>query len=133
MLKNVFIFNLGDRIAITPNIGCGHCILCASGYNNLCDDYEAFGISLDGGFAEYMKITNKAIIGGNLIKIPENLSFLEASINEPFSCVYNAYESLKTGPSDSVLIIGAGSAGMASAVTARKYYPDKKNCRNEKC
>ena len=116
---NVFIFNLGDRIAIAPNIGCGHCILCASGYNNLCDDYEAFGISLDGGFAEYMKITNKAIIGGNLIKIPENLSFLEASINEPFSCVYNAYESLKTGPSDSVLIIGAGAMGLLHLILSK--------------
>jgi threonine dehydrogenase-like Zn-dependent dehydrogenase len=117
--ENLSIFNLGDRVAIAPNIGCGHCYLCLAGYNNLCDDYEAFGISLDGGFAEYMKITNKAIIGGNLIKIPENLSFLEASINEPFSCVYNAYESLKTGPSDSVLIIGAGAMGLLHLILSK--------------
>ena len=117
--KNISRFNLGDRVAIAPNIGCGHCYLCAAGYNNLCNDYEAFGITLDGGFAEYMKVINKAIIGGNLIKIPENLSFLEASINEPFSCVYNAYESLKTGPSDNVLIIGAGAIGLLHLILSK--------------
>jgi len=52
--ENVSTFNLGDRVAIAPNIGCGHCYLCAAGYNNLCNDYEAFGVSIDGGFAEYM-------------------------------------------------------------------------------
>ncbi|RLC39570.1 MAG: Zn-dependent alcohol dehydrogenase [Candidatus Nealsonbacteria bacterium] len=117
--KNLSVFNLGDRVAVAPNIGCGHCYLCAAGYNNLCNDYEAFGVSVDGGFAEYMKVTNKSIIGGNIIKIPENLSFLEASITEPFSCVYNAYESLKTCPSDNVLIIGAGAMGLLHLILSK--------------
>jgi len=116
---NVYTFNLGDRVVVAPNIGCGHCYLCAAGYNNLCNDYEAFGISIDGGFAEYMKVPYKAITNGNLIKIPENLSFLEASINEPFSCVYNAYESLKTCPSDGVLIIGAGAMGLLHLILSK--------------
>ncbi len=117
--KNISRFNLGDRVAVAPNVGCGYCYLCAAGYNNLCNDYEAFGINLDGGFAEYMKITDKAIIGGNLIIIPENLSFLEASINEPFSCVYNAYESLKTSPIDNVLIAGAGAIGLLHLILSK--------------
>ena len=117
--KNISTFNLGDRVAIAPNIGCGHCYLCTAGYNNLCNDCEAFGINLDGGFAEYMKITDKAVIGGNLMIIPENLNFLEAAINEPLSCVYNAYESLKTGPSDSVLIIGAGAMGLLHLILSK--------------
>jgi threonine dehydrogenase-like Zn-dependent dehydrogenase len=117
--KNISILNLGDRVAIAPNVGCGHCYLCVAGYNNLCNDYEAFGITLDGGFAEYMKVTDKAIIGGNLIIIPENLSFLEASINEPLSCVYNAYESLKTSPIDNVLIVGAGAIGLLHLILSK--------------
>ena len=116
---NVPAFNLGDRVVIAPNIGCGHCYLCAAGYNNLCDDYEAFGVSIDGGFAEYMKVPYKAVVNGNLIKIPKNLSFLEASISEPFSCVYNAYESLKTCPSDNVLIIGAGAMGLLHLILSK--------------
>jgi len=116
---NVSIFNLGDRVAVAPNIGCGHCYLCAAGYNNLCNNVKVFGISIDGGFAEYMKIPCKAIVSGNLIKIPENLSFFEASISEPFSCVYNAYESLKTSPSDNVLIIGAGAMGLLHLILSK--------------
>jgi len=117
--ENVSVFNLSDRVTVAPNIGCGHCYLCAAGYNNLCNDYEAFGVSIDGGFAEYMKVPYRAIFNGNLIKIPENLSFPEASINEPFSCVYNAYESLKTCPSDSVLIIGAGAMGLLHLILSK--------------
>jgi len=117
--ENVSMFDLGDRVAVAPNIGCGHCYLCTAGYNNLCNDCKAFGIGLDGGFAEYMKVTEKAIIGGNLMIIPENLSFLEASINEPFSCVYNAYESLKTSPIDNVLIIGAGAMGLLHLILSK--------------
>jgi len=117
--KNISTFSLGDRVAVAPNIGCGHCYLCVAGYNNLCNDCKAFGIHLDGGFAEYMKVTEKAIVGGNLMIIPENLSFLEASINEPFSCVYNAYESLKTSPIDNVLIIGAGAIGLLHLILSK--------------
>lgn len=117
--ENVTAFNFGDRVSVAPDIGCGHCELCVAGHNNLCNDYKAFGINLDGGFAEYMKVTEKALMGGNLIKMPANLSFLEASINEPLSCVYNAYESLKTGPSDNVLIIGAGVMGILHLILSK--------------
>jgi L-iditol 2-dehydrogenase len=46
----------GTRIAIAPNVGCGKCEQCIQGLDHLCPSYEAFGISLDGAFAEYMRI-----------------------------------------------------------------------------
>jgi len=45
----------GARVAVAPNVGCGSCWECVQGYNNLCPDYDAFGITLDGGFAQYMR------------------------------------------------------------------------------
>ena len=47
---------VGHRVFVAPNMGCGHCRQCVSGNNNLCADYQAVGITLDGGFAEYMRI-----------------------------------------------------------------------------
>ena len=109
--SNVRFFSPGMRVAIPPNIGCGTCPMCLKGLNQLCPDYEAFGISIDGGFQEYLLIPGAAIERGNVIPIPDNLSFEEAALTEPFSCAYNSYDALKTSPGDTVLIIGAGPIG----------------------
>jgi len=104
-------FQIGERVAAIPNIGCGHCELCRKGLNQLCAGYEAFGISLDGGFAEYMRVPEQAIVQGNLVKLPNQLSYEEAVLVEPLSCCYNSWKSLQTVPGDTVLVVGAGPIG----------------------
>jgi L-iditol 2-dehydrogenase len=111
-------FAAGDRVAIAPNIGCGSCHLCIQGFNQLCPTYEAFGISIDGGFAQYLRIPAGAI--GNVVHIPEHVSYREAVLIEPLSCVYNAYEAHKTIPGDTVLIIGAGPIGALHALLNKR-------------
>jgi len=51
-------YHKGMRVTATPNIGCGRCEFCRDGYNNMCPDYEAFGISIDGGFQETASLGN---------------------------------------------------------------------------
>ena len=104
-------FKEGTRCTVTPNIGCGFCGFCRGGYNNMCADYEAFGISIDGGFQEFMHIPNIAIRGGNVFPIPDHIEFDEATLIEPLSCCYNSLKSLKTSHEDIVLVIGAGPVG----------------------
>ena len=104
-------YTVGMRIATPPNIGCGTCPMCIQGFNHMCPDYEAFGISLDGGFQEYMKVPALAIKQGNAVPIPDGVSYEEAALTEPLSCCYNSYKALKTVPGDVVLIIGAGPIG----------------------
>ena len=88
--------------------------MCIQGFNQLCPTYEAFGISIDGGFAQYLRIPAGAI--GNVAKIPDHVSYREAVLIEPLSCVYNAYEAHRTVPGDIVLIIGAGPIGALHAL-----------------
>jgi threonine dehydrogenase-like Zn-dependent dehydrogenase len=102
-------FATGDRVAVAPNVGCGRCHMCIQGFNQLCPTYEAFGISMDGGFAEYIKIPGFAV--GNVARLPDNVSYEEAVLIEPLSCVYNAFEAHRTVPGDTVLIVGAGPIG----------------------
>lgn len=45
-------YRVGQAVAVAPNYGCGVCDACVSGNTQLCPDYRAFGISVDGGFAE---------------------------------------------------------------------------------
>lgn len=110
--KKVDYYEKGMRIALAPNVGCGFCEVCRKGLEQLCLDYNAFGISWPGGFAEYVKIPEIAVKHGNLVEIPKSLSYEEAALIEPLSCCYNAYESLKMRPGESLLIFGAGPMGI---------------------
>ncbi len=109
----------GMRVAVAPNVGCGSCWECVQGYNNLCPDYDAFGITLDGGFAEYMLITAPAVQQGNVVEMPDNLSFVEAALNEPLSCCYNAQQACRLAPGETMVIIGAGPMGLMHIGLAR--------------
>jgi threonine dehydrogenase-like Zn-dependent dehydrogenase len=112
-------YSEGMRVTATPNIGCGMCGFCRDGYNQMCPDYEAFGVSIDGGFQEFMKVPNIAIRGGNLFPIPDHVSFEEASLIEPLSCCYNAFKVLETYYADAVLVIGAGPIGAMHVMLSR--------------
>jgi len=109
----------GMRVSIIPNIGCGQCAMCVKGQNQLCPVYEAFGISLDGGFQEYMLITENAINRGNVVQIPDQVSYEEAALIEPLSCVYSTYNVLRTKPGDTVLIVGAGPIGACHVMMSK--------------
>jgi L-iditol 2-dehydrogenase len=117
--KNVKYYKEGMAVAVAPNIGCGICDLCVSGNTHLCAEYQALGINIDGGFAEYVKIPEAAIRQGNIIEINNDISFDEAALNEPLSCVYNGFLKCDIRPGDIVLIIGAGPIGILHAKLAK--------------
>jgi L-iditol 2-dehydrogenase len=109
----------GMRIAIAPNTGCGTCEQCVQGRDHLCPNYEAFGISLDGAFAEYMRIPASFIRRGNTALIPEGISYEEGALNESFSCCYHGSRACRIEPGDVVLIVGAGPIGIMHLLLAR--------------
>ena len=84
--KNVECFTEGMEVALAPNIGCGVCERCAAGNGHLCDAYTAFGINIDGAFAEYVKVPERAVKSGNLMATPKGLSAEDVALNEPLSC-----------------------------------------------
>jgi L-iditol 2-dehydrogenase len=108
----------GMRVAVAPNYGCGVCDSCTSGNTQFCEQAEALGVSVDGGFAEYVRIPSLAVLQGNITPIKDNTDFEEAALAEPFSCVYNAYERIGIKPGDRVLIIGSGPIGIMHAKLA---------------
>lgn len=117
--KNVPFYKKGMRVAMAPNIGCGICNRCVSGNFHLCDDYKAFGINMDGAFAEYIKVPAEAIRMGNLMVLPKGVTPAEAAINEPLSCVYNGFLKCNIRPGEFVLIVGAGPIGIMHAQLAK--------------
>jgi threonine dehydrogenase-like Zn-dependent dehydrogenase len=113
-------FHLGDRVSVTPNVGCGSCKQCSRGLNQMCPNYEAFGITIDGGFQEYALIPGRAIARGNLHRIPKNVTYEFAALIEPLSCCHSGQNKVEVSPEDSVLIIGAGPIGCFHTMLAKQ-------------
>lgn len=113
-------FAVGDRVSVVPNVGCGHCRMCARGLNNLCPNYDAFGITMDGGFEEFMRVPAAAIERGNLMHIPDALSFEEAAILEPMSCCLHGQRKVDLQPGDVVVVVGAGPIGCFHTLLAKQ-------------
>ena len=117
--KNVTALTVGQKVAVAPNIGCGTCDMCVSGQTHLCGTYDAFGITMDGGFAEYVRIPENAIRQGNIAPLDASISYAEAALVEPLSCVYNGQELIGVRPGDDALIIGMGPIGIMHIMVAK--------------
>lgn len=114
--KNVPFYKEGMQVGMQPNIGCGICDRCVDGKFHLCDNYTAFGINMEGAFAEYVKIPANAVVRGNLMVLPKGVTPVEAAITEPLSCAYNGFLKCFVKSGEYALIVGAGPIGFCHAM-----------------
>ena len=112
-------FKKGDRIAVAAIVSCGKCYYCKKELPNLCGNFTALGYELPGGFAEYMAVPKEMLYDGSVNKLPENVTFDEASVVEPFACAINGQELSRVGKGDVVVIVGAGPIGLMHISIAR--------------
>ena len=100
-------FEIGDRVAVDPNISCGECEFCRALQPNHCLNWQGVGITRPGGFAQYVAAPARVTY-----KIPSDLTDAQAAFIEPLSCVVHALNRLRVNPGDNVLIFGAGPMGL---------------------
>ena len=105
-------FKVGERVAIANVIPCNCCDSCLSGRENACLNREAIGYEYDGGFEEYVRIPANCIKSGNVVKLPEHVTFEEGALIEPLSCCLRGIKNAGVGLNDVVLITGAGPIGL---------------------
>lgn len=106
-------FKTGDRVVVDPNIHCGECRACKKGLTNLCDKLGAYGVTVNGGFAEYSVVHQD-----NIVAI-DGLSYEVAALAEPVGCVLNGLDAVDTKAIENALIFGAGPIGMLMALCLR--------------
>lgn len=107
----------GDRVAVDPNIPCGHCAACRKGLTNLCASLKAYGVTANGGFAEF-----SLVAVGHLHDIGD-LGFATAALAEPLACVLNGLGAAGIEPGARVpgtaLVFGAGPIGLLLALSLK--------------
>jgi L-iditol 2-dehydrogenase len=111
----------GQFVFVAPNTGCGHCRQCLSGNNNLCAEYQAVGVTLDGGFAEYMRIPAAAVAQGNVMPLAEGVDPAVAALIEPFACVLRGQDAVSVRAGDVVAVVGVGPIGAMHIMLARLH------------
>ena len=107
---------VGDRVVCeTAASICGRCALCRTGRYNLCPWREGYGAVRDGAFGQLMLAEPRV-----LHRIPDNVTFEQAAMTEPFAVAYNALvERAPLSPGDLVVIQGIGAIGALSLQVAR--------------
>lgn len=111
---NVLHVNIGDRVALDPNIACGWCSPCRNGAIHMCENLEALGVSRPGGFAEYLVAP-----GRNTYALPDRVEFAVGALAEPLACVLHGLDRVTPRENESVNIFGAGFIGLLFAAVLR--------------
>src|SRR5260370_13317635 len=99
----------GQRVVGNSNEACGKCFYCMRGNFLLCLNLRSYGVTQDGGFAQYLRIKADRIfpIG--------HLSPREAGMVEPSAGAAHGMEVLAMKPASDVLLFGAGPTGQVLA------------------
>jgi len=110
--KNVTGFAAGDRICFDSTVYCNQCPACKQGLYNRCVKRQVLGVSIlefkrHGAFAEFIAVPHWICA-----KLPDNMSFVQASLLEPASIGTHAANRPPISMSDTVVIIGAGTIGL---------------------
>lgn len=99
----------GDHITVYPTESCGFCDYCRRGRENCCSAAPRTGFELNGGFAEYMRVS-----GRNAVKIAPSVPWAAAAIiPDAIASVYHALTArAQVQAGETVLIVGIGGLGI---------------------
>jgi len=106
---------VGDRVAVDPSLFCNECYYCRRGQNNLCDNWNAIGVSKPGGAAEYAVAPF-----ANCVLLPDHVRTEDAALIEPLSCAVRGYDVLRSQLANTVLIYGSGTMGLMMLELAKR-------------
>lgn len=108
----------GDRVGV-PWLywSCGDCEQCREGNENLCSRQKITGVTVDGGYAEFMTAP-----ASHAVKIPDGLSAVEAA---PLFCagvtVYRALKRAQVWRGQRLGVFGIGGLGHIAVQAAQAF------------
>ena len=99
----------GDAVLVYPPWSCGLCIACRRGNDMHCAKHEFTGLSVDGGFAEYVLVRERS-----LLKLPDGIE--PAAVAPHADAGLTAYHAVRRVkplllPGSTAVVIGVGGVG----------------------
>jgi 2-desacetyl-2-hydroxyethyl bacteriochlorophyllide A dehydrogenase len=110
---NEYGLEKGMVVTCNPYFNCGTCYSCQRGLVNACTTNQTMGVQREGGFAEYITMPVERIFDG------KGLDAKTLVLIEPFCIGYHGVKRAQVGPTDKVLIVGAGTIGVLAAIAAK--------------
>jgi alcohol dehydrogenase, propanol-preferring len=112
---------VGDRVGVPwLHWSCGDCEFCREGNENLCARQKITGVTVDGGFAEFVRAP-----ASHATPIPSGLSAVQAA---PLFCagvtVYRALKSARLARGHRLAIFGIGGLGHIAVQIGRALGAD---------
>ncbi len=103
-------WKLGDRICPEQIVPCGECMFCKTGRHWMCEKHDLFGFqnNVNGGMAEYVKLTKEAIP----YRVPDDMPIEKAALIEPFGCSMHCIDRAHVSHADVVVLSGVGTLGL---------------------
>lgn len=107
-------YKVGDIVTTESHIICNSCYQCRMGDTHVCSTDRIIGISLDGCFADYVKLPAQTLWPTNVQKIRPEVAVLQ----EPFGNAVHACTKVNLR-GKSVAIVGCGTIGLFAIAVAR--------------
>ncbi len=113
--KNDYGLHPGMIVTGNPYFNCGKCYSCRRGLVNACVHNETLGCQRDGAFSTYFVMPEERIYDG------KGMDPLALAVVEPFCISYHGVKRAAIKPGESVLIVGAGTIGIAAGILAKAF------------
>jgi NAD+-dependent secondary alcohol dehydrogenase Adh1 len=100
---------VGDPVLVFPPYSCGLCVACRRGRDMHCERHQFTGLTVDGGFAEYVVVAERSVV-----KLPDGIEPVDVA---PYSDAgLTAYHAIKrvahvAVPGATAVVIGVGGVG----------------------
>ncbi|RAL14947.1 2,3-butanediol dehydrogenase [Aspergillus homomorphus CBS 101889] len=100
---------VGDRVAVRPNLSDGDCPPCLRGTPNCCRNLGFVGYSSNaGGLSDHVVVD-----AGHAIPLPDSIPLDVGALVEPLSVAWHAADRSPLGDARTVLVVGGGPIGLA--------------------
>ncbi len=122
--SDVANFQVGDRVMVFHHIPCGDCYYCNHKVFAQCPTYKKVGATAGyeasgGGFSQFVRVMNWIVQKG-VIRIPDGVSYEQASFIEPVNTCLKGIETLELNAGETVLVMGQGPIGIILGVLAAR-------------
>jgi L-iditol 2-dehydrogenase len=110
----------GDKVFTHHHVPCYSCDVCSRGGETFCLEYRKHNL-IPCGLAEYYILPKFNVERGGLTRLPDGLSFEDASFIEPLACCVRGLGVARARGARSALVYGAGPIGITHLKLLKSY------------